>query len=504
MMRSTSSLIPGYRYAPANLGNVVIIGLGKTGQVAADYCLDLLGHRVKSVTVWAGKTGKNTREIGENLARRGANVVYDSQEVTGSYDLCIASPGIPQPSSFYQSAQKASAEIISEVEFAWRESRTRTSWIAVTGTNGKTTVTSLISHILKTCGYNVKPVGNIGNTCLRAVQEDDSDVLVVETSSFQLASCVRFAPDIAVLLNITPDHIEWHKTFDAYVAAKMNILSNLKANHSICAVLDATNDVVRKKVKELRAQSDDQRGFAYIPVGSADGLSSDMRVRCGATNASFVREGNLVVAWNGTEHVLCSASDLQIPGQHNVDNALAAASAVIAFGANDGDVTKALKTFKPLEHRIEPCGTMNGISFFNDSKATNVDATLKALSAFSPRRPIVLLGGHDKGTDLAPLVVQAQKHCKAVICYGASKGRFLKAFQKAALPVYEASDGMESALDEAISLAKPGDIILLSPACSSFDEFSCYEQRGDAFKKLVAHRIADTEHRHNTENRQGE
>lgn len=450
----------------------------------------MLGRRVQSVTIWAGNNKKDIDRYADEFTHDGAHIVYDSQNVTGSYDICIASPGIPEPSTLYQSAKDCSKEIVSEVEFAWRESRTSTKWIAITGTNGKTTVTSLIAHILHACGYHAKAVGNIGQTCLNAVREEDASVFVAEVSSFQLASCSLFAPDIAVLLNITPDHIEWHHSLQAYVSAKMNILKNLKSNHSICAVLDATNDIVRKKVKEFRGEDDTQRGFPYIPVGSSAGLTSDMRARCGSENASFIRDGKLVVAWQGKEHVLCSVSALQIPGQHNVSNALMAASAAIAYGADSADVSHALTTFKPLEHRIEPCGQVNGISFYNDSKATNVDATNKALSAFVPRRPIVLLGGHDKGTDLRPLVAQAQKHCKAVVCYGASKDRFLQAFAGSALPVYQADHGMKSALDEAIKLAGSGDIILLSPACSSFDEFSCYEERGDTFKKLVASYIA--------------
>lgn len=496
MSSSRSHLIPGYNHAYDDLGDVLIIGLGKTGRIAAQYCVGLLGRRVKSITVWAG--GKKSdfqdesdRSLIERFEQSGVRIVYGSHEVTGSFDLCIASPGIPEPSDFYQSAKAASREIVSEVEFAWRESRTSASWIAITGTNGKTTVTSLIAHILKESGYNAKAVGNIGQTCLRAVQQDDIDVYVAEVSSFQLASCSLFAPDVAVLLNITPDHIEWHRTLDAYVAAKMNILANLKDHRSICAVLDATNDVVRAKVKELRSQDDATRGFSYIPVGTRQGIESDMRAACGSENAAFVRDGKFVVAWKGSEHVLCDVSDLKIFGEHNVSNALIASSAAISFGAHDANVAHALTTFLPLEHRLEPCGEVDGVSFYNDSKATNVDATSKALSAFSPRRPIVLLGGHDKGTDLTPLVEQAQRHCKAVVCFGAAKDRFLKAFSESALPVYAADHGMRSALQEAIALAKPGDIVLLSPACSSFDEFSCYEQRGDAFKRLVAAYIAD-------------
>ena len=168
---------------------------------------------------------------------------------------------------------------------------------------------------------------------------------------------------------------------------------------------------------------------------------------------------------------------------------MAAASAAIALGCDDAKIVEGLKSFAPLEHRIEPCGTVQGVQCYNDSKATNVDATLKALAAFGKQRPIVLLGGCDKGTDLAELVAGAQEHCKAVVCFGAAGGRFLEAFRGASLPVYSASN-LESALDEGLAHAQPGDVLTLSPACSSFDEFSCFEERGEVFKSLVAQRAA--------------
>jgi UDP-N-acetylmuramoylalanine--D-glutamate ligase len=259
-------------------------------------------------------------------------------------------------------------------------------------------------------------------------------------------------------------------------------------------VLDATNDVVRERVRALKATAPEERGFAYIPLGTKAGIEGDMRKACGADNAAFLdAEGKLHIAFDGRDHVLCAAGDLQIKGTHNVSNALAASAAAVALGADDAAICEALKAFKPLEHRIEPCGTVRGVHCYNDSKATNVDATLKALAAFPETRPIVLLGGDDKGTDLSALVEAAHRHVRAVVCFGSAGERFERAFSDAAsgapadFQVVRAH-GMESALDAALGLAQAGEVVLLSPACASFDEFSCFEERGDVFKRLVAER----------------
>lgn len=484
-MVASEQFVSGRKHAPAKLGRVLVLGLGKSGAAAARYCLGEAGGRVDGVTIYAGAGNDAARDLGEELARSGAEVVFDDEDVRGSYDLCIASPGISQFDGFYLSARAASAEVVSEVEFAWRESDAASKWVAVTGTNGKTTTTALCAHILRACGADAVAVGNIGDTCLDAVARGGDGVYVAEVSSYQLASTVDFAPDAAVLLNITPDHVKWHHGFENYRDAKMKVLANLPASGGV-AIMDATNDIVRAKVRELRAVPESERGFGYIPIGAEPGLSSDMRARCGSANAAFLREpdGMLVVAFHGREHELCTRDELLIPGEHNVGNALAAAAAAIALGAGDEGIRRGLVTFRSLEHRIEACGTVDGVEYYNDSKATNVDATLKALAAFSPRKPIVLLGGRDKGTDLEELVSAARDNCKAVVCFGEAAPRFLEAFQGSGLPVLSAP-GMAGAFREAVGAAGPGDIVLLSPACASFDEFSCFEERGEVFKRYV-------------------
>ncbi len=492
-----AGLIPGKKHAPAHMGRVLVLGLGKSGRATAAYVGTLVGSRVDSLTVAAGVPTPEALSFVRDLESQvPVQAVFDCEQVEGSFDLCITSPGIPPVAPLYRSAAAASAEMIGEVEFAWRESASLSRWVAVTGTNGKTTVTSLVAHLLACGGVDAKAVGNIGDTCIQAVSGDAPDVYVAEASSYQLASTVRFAPDVAVLLNITPDHLHWHQTFEAYRAAKLRVLANLADAPGAVAVLDATDDEVRAEIRRLRSQSDAERGFSYVPVGTKAGLSGDMRDACGSENAAFEdAAGVLQVALRGVEHRLASSGDLLIKGAHNRANALAAAAAALSLGVEDEAVARGLRTFAPLEHRIEPCGSVRGVACYNDSKATNVDATLKALAAFPETRPLVLLGGDDKGTDLAPLVEAVHRHTRACICFGAAASRFHAAFEAASS---DAPDGfllgraahLEDALDEALSLARPGEVLLLSPACASFDEFGSFEERGSAFKALVADRAA--------------
>lgn len=510
-------LIANRKHAPHHLGRVLVLGLGKSGRAAVEYLLPLVGERVDVLAIAAGARNAASEEFAAQARAAGALVAFEDGAVSelatsagGSFDLCIASPGISQFSTFYEMAAAASAEVISEVEFAWRESAADSRWVAVSGTNGKTTVCALAAHVLAEAGLAAAAVGNIGDPCIAAVAAGRTDVYVAEVSSYQLASTVRFAPNVAVLLNITPDHLHWHKSFEAYRDAKFKLLANLATLPGAVAVLDATNDVVRAEVRRLRALPDAERGFSCIPLGTAAGLAGDMRVACGSDNAAFLGEdGMLCVAFDGVEHAVLSANELRIKGEHNAGNALAVVAAAVALGVDDEALAAGLRTFAPLEHRIEPCGAVAGVACYNDSKATNVDATLKALAAFPETRPVVLLGGDDKGTDLTPLVNAAHAHARAVVCFGAAGPRFAAAFESSQVAcVAEESHGLaceedgfavlraahlEDALDAALALASPGEVVLLSPACASFDEFGSFEERGTVFKALVAARALSSE-----------
>ncbi len=481
-MEHVNEYLEGTKAAPVDLGDVLVLGLGKSGRAVSSYCADLLGGRVRSLTIAAGERTEEAVAFAETLPH-GVRVLFDLYTLEGSFDLCIASPGISQFSRFYENAQAVSREVVSEVEFAWRESDADSCWIAITGTNGKTTTTMLCTHLLSRAGLDVAAVGNIGNTCIEAVSEGRARYYVAEVSSFQLASMDKFAPQVAVLLNITPDHLYWHMTLDAYIQAKKNVYANL--NESGVLVIDAVNDVSRSCIKEFK--DDPERTFSYIPLGCADGLGRSMADACGSSSAAWVDGGMLRVLVDGSLTDLVDVSELLIKGEHNASNALAAACAALSVGVDPECVREGLRDFAPLEHRLEPCGSIDGVSCFNDSKATNVDATLKALESFPAAKPIFLLGGHDKGTDLAPLVESAVARCSAVVCFGAAADRFMTAFDGASLK-HVAAAHMEDALDEALAMAEPGDIVVLSPACASFDEFDSFEHRGRVFKHLVEFR----------------
>lgn len=475
------------KLAPASLGSVLVLGLGKSGKAAAEYCLGLLGTRVRALAVAAGKENEEAARWAADARERGACVLFDHEAIEGSYDLCIVSPGISQFSDFYLSAQAHCGEVISEVEFAWRESPKDARWVAVTGTNGKTTTTALITHLLRAAGMEAASVGNIGDPCITAVADHAATVFVAETSSYQLASTRDFAPDVAVVLNITPDHLAWHRTLENYAEAKWKVLAHLANHPGATAVLNACDEAVRAKIRQAREAGGFP--FPYIPVGTADGVGGDMRRACGSASAAFRGDGGrLTLAVDDEVFELIDIDALQIKGEHNQVNALAAASAALALGAPATKIEAGLLTFAPLEHRIEPAGEVGGIACYNDSKATNVDAVLVALTAFLPQRPLVLLGGRDKGTDLAPLVAACERHARGVVCFGEARERFLQAFAASSVPCVLEAPNLEGALDAALDASKPGDVVVLSPACASFDEFSCFEERGEVFKKLVATR----------------
>ncbi|MDR2721584.1 MAG: UDP-N-acetylmuramoyl-L-alanine--D-glutamate ligase, partial [Coriobacteriaceae bacterium] len=372
--------------------------------------------------------------------------------------------------------------LISEVEFAWRESTPSSRWIAITGTNGKSTTTALTAHILRSAGKAACAVGNIGDTCIDAVAQGRTDIYVAEVSSYQLASTTYFAPDVAVLLNITPDHLEWHKSHEEYVKAKMKIFNCLSLIPQSCAILNASDEGVWQAVNYLNAKTPEKDGFARVILGDFSGL--DKRFE-GATQTAYLRDKNMCFQAADQEFDFGSIDELRIKGMHNVVNALAAGISAVLQGVSAAEVAAALKTFEPLEHRIEPCGSVGGVACYNDSKATNSDSTLKALEAFGAGKTVVLLGGYDKGTDLTALVRGVEKSCKVAVCFGAAGPRFLEAFGAASVASFGAKN-LKDAFDVALKQADFGDVILLSPACASFDEFENFEHRGRAFKELVA------------------
>lgn len=445
------------------MSNTLVLGLGKAGAAAAKHALS----EGDNVTVYAGLSADPQSEQVCELADAGAHVVCGTEDVEGSYDLCIASPGISENSAFYAAGKAHASELVGECEYAYRLSPDM--WIAITGTNGKTTTTSLTAHLLNAAGKLAYPCGNIGDTCTESVEHRRAgETLVAEMSSYGLASTSRFAPKVAALLNITPDHLFWHGSLEAYASAKLKVFANMGKGDT-AVVCDEVPDSAGL-ASRLRG-----RGLRVITVGSDTGAD------CAFEDADHM----LCVRLDGALVELIAAAKLQIKGPHNVMNALAAAACALAYGCDPRGVREGLESFAPLEHRIEPVAQIDGVGYFNDSKGTNVDATLVAIKAF-PGRPIVLLlGGRDKQTELSGLVDACKGPVRTVICYGEAAERFYSAFEGCGIELLR-EKGMREAFATAARIAKAPDVVLLSPACASFDEFNSFNHRGEVFKELVA------------------
>lgn len=459
------------------LGDVCVLGLGKTGEAVAEYLLAQRDDgKVSSVTVVGGaKSAPSDESLA--LEHEGAKVVYGTEDVEGDFDLAIASPGISEFSDFYANGKAASKEIIGEPELAWRESPER--WVGITGTNGKTTTTTLARDLLRAGGLAAEAVGNIGTMAIGEVARRASgEWLVAELSSFQLAGTVELHPHVGVLLNVTPDHLYWHKTMENYAAAKERLFRNMDAGD--LAIISDGDSWCRDIA--ARCEGRGLRVCHLLAAGEAPEATT--------ANAAWERtDGMLVVRLDGRDVELVNKGELSIAGEHNVENALAASALALACGVDAIDVRAGLLAFSPLEHRIEPCGELAGVRFVNDSKATNTDAVSKALTAFEPGHVVILLGGHDKGTDLSEMAADVARHAHVAVCFGEAGERIAEAVEAAGGAVVRA-EHLEQALDAGIEAARPGDTVLLSPACSSFDEFSGFEERGRAFKSLVADRTA--------------
>ena len=456
------------------LGRVLVLGMGGTGAAVCRYLAALGERRVSSVTLYGGASS-SAGDLSRELEALGVTCVLGTEDVRGEYDLAVASPGISEFSDFFRTAAAHSREVIGEPEFAFRESPER--WVAITGTNGKTTTTSLSAHLLQEAGMRAESVGNIGTIITgELASRPDDGWFVAELSSFQLATTRELHPRVAVLLNVTPDHVEWHGTLEAYAAAKEKVFANL--GEGDLAVVSVDDDWCRAVRDRLAA-----RGVRTCE------LSVEGEPAC--ADAAFVRDGVLVVRRAGVESALLPVDNLKIRGRHNWENALAASALALHLGAGEDDVRRGLAGFSPIEHRIEPCGTHAGVHFVNDSKATNTDSVEKALTAFAPGTIVVMLGGHDKMTDLTSLAAAVAADCRAAVCFGAAGERMARAVEAArdeagsAVSVIR-EPHLREAFSAAVRAARPGDTVLLSPACSSFDEFANMAERGRLFKQLVA------------------
>lgn len=446
-------------------GHLVVLGLGASGVAAAEWGLSRATEGVRVTVIDSADNGVVVARA-ERLRAMGAEVCLGCERVLAG-DLVVASPGIRPGSALIASARALGVPIISEMELAYRLSEA--TWVAITGTNGKTTTTALVTHILREAGMVAEAAGNIGPAAVGVACElGDAGIVVAEVSSFQMVFADTFHPRVAALLNITPDHIDYHGSLAAYAAEKAKVFAHQVPGDT--AVIDI----------------DDPGSAAYVDQVEARGITvrrvSRMRQ---PTDGAFLDGSTLMLEEHGERHVLLDVASLGIRGDHNVSNALAAAACARAVGASIEAIGAALASFRPIEHRLEPAGIVNGVEYFNDSKATNPDAVLKALTAFGDRRLVVLLGGRNKGVDMHPLAHAVAGRTNDVVVFGESAGEFLDAFASLdARPVRAA--GLVEAVERAREIAEPGSIVLLSPGCTSYDEFGGYEERGRRFKEVVA------------------
>ncbi len=437
-----------------------MLGLGKSGYSAALY-LAKRGARVFASELSAREGGR--AKLAEDLESAGIRLEFGrhTDEALTWGDSVIVSPGIPPFAEAVRKARQSGSEIICDIELAFRQ--TDVPIIAVTGTNGKSTTCSLVSHMLASAGKKAPACGNFGEPVL-AELEKAPDYLVVEVSSFQLEYCSRLSPFVAVWLNLTPDHLDWHGSLDAYIEAKRRLFAQQRANSY--AVLNLDDSVV----------SATQTQAEIFPFSVKQSLAH-------VVQGAFIRDGFLCYRYLGESHLVLSPQELKIRGEHNMENALAAISVCAPIGLTADDMAGALRTFKPLEHRLEHVGCIDGIDYYNDSKATNTTSAVKALGSFPQRKVVLIAGGRDKGTPLIDFVEAVKRHAAFVVLIGEAAPRFEQDLRAAGFESIACADTLAEATEMAGQL-KAGPV-LLSPACSSFDMFSNYEERGRVFKDIV-------------------
>ena len=379
-------------------------------------------------------------------------------------ELVVLSPGVPSKSIPIRYAERAGAEVIGEVELASRFLKGRV--VGITGSNGKTTTTALTGELLKNAGLTVQVGGNIGTPLISLVESSTDDGwTVVELSSFQLESIKHFHPTVALVLNVTPNHMDRYESLTDYASAKHRIFMN--QTPADVAILNADDQIVSSWAKGLRAHTVEFSVTRELPEGL------------------FLRKDDLVSRTSSGERVLARRQEMNLRGRHNIENALAALAAGLACGADPESMRNALGRFNPVEHRLEFVRELDGVKFYNDSKATSVDATVKALEAFAeePGKVVLILGGKGKQAPYQPLAKLVQSHVREMILIGADAETIARELGEYA-PQQRATD-MSDAVRRAFQAAQGDDIVLLAPACASFDMFESYEHRGRVFKENV-------------------
>ena len=442
---------------------ILIIGAARSGVASAEYLLSI-GKEI----VISDMNIKLAEDVETQLGHASVSYVWGKQPDVAALqpELIVMSPGVPLSIPPVVKARELGIPVISEPELAFRYSDV--PFVAITGTNGKTTTTTLTAFLLEKEGRKVVAGGNIGLPLIsQCPKMSANDIVVAEMSSFQLESVDSFCPKVAVVMNLTPDHLDRHKTMEAYAAAKANIFKNQGPEEYL---------LLNKDDAIVAAMAAGAKSHVYY-FSQQEILDEGI----------WLEDGNLVYRLdkNGAPQVLIPAAEIGIVGSHNWQNAMAASLAALLMGQQPEIIAERLRAFKGVAHRMEPVATIDGVLYVNDSKGTNPDSTEKALGSYG-KRPIVLIaGGRNKGSDMAVLVPLMRAHCRGMVLVGEATGDFIDAFARTGYTDYVCADSFEDAVAKAREMAQSGDVVLLSPACASWDMFDNFEQRGDLFKELV-------------------
>lgn len=435
-----------------------MLGAGESGVGAAVLA------KSKGFDVFVSDAGTISPKYKEMLGRYGLRWEegHHSDDEILSADEVVKSPGIPQDAPMVKKIRAKGINVISEIELAGRY--TDAKMICITGSNGKTTTTSLIYHIFKAAGYNVGLAGNIGRSLALQVAEEHYDYYVIELSSFQLDNMYDFRANVAVLLNITPDHLDrYDNNFQNYVDAKMRIVRNQTPDDAFVYWQD--DPVIKRELAKYDIKS---RMCPFSAIKEAGAIA-------------YVDDGKYEIEYPTPFNM--EQEELSLTGRHNLYNSLAAGVTAKLAGIKNEDIRKSLSDFPGVEHRLERVTKVRGVQYVNDSKATNVDACWYALDSMTT--PVVLiLGGKDKGNDYTPIKEMVRSKCRALVYLGADNAKLHREFDGLGLPVADTHD-MRTCVAECYRLAQPGDTVLLSPCCASFDLFHNMEDRGEQFKAAV-------------------
>lgn len=436
---------------------VLVIGAARSGLAGAEF-LAKQGNQVVLTDM------KQAVQV-DNLTELGVSFVWGEQPDVEAIkpDYIVMSPGVPLTIPPVKYAKEHGIPVIGELELAYRNCKA--PFAAITGTNGKTTTTTLIGELMKKTGRQVFVGGNIGVPIITYADKlQEEDIVVAEVSSFQLETVESFCPHLALMINLTPDHLDRHGDMAGYLAAKARIFENQKESDYL--VLNYDDEALR----ELAPQSRGKVIFFSQKHKLEEGVYLDGR--------------KVMLALNGESLFICNADEIAIKGKHNLENAMGAIVFAYLSGVRAEDIRDVLMTFQGVEHRLEPVRTLNEVLYINDSKGTNPDSTIKAIEAYD--RPIVIiLGGKNKGVPFTELAGLVKQRVKKAVLVGQAKEELAEALDAADFNDYVRTESFEEAVTKAAELAEPGDIVLLSPACTSWDMFSSFEERGRLFKKLV-------------------